>query len=55
MSEEIRDLRERLIKAKDELYKLERATQYDEEHRIRLAGKREGVLLALGYTEEYMR
>ena len=57
MTDEIRDLRERLIKAKNELFDL-RATA-ESGHRFseadRLAAKREGVLLALSYTEEHMR
>lgn len=52
-TEQIRDLRERLMAAKNRLFELESQAHGDEQ--TRLAGKREGVTLALSYTEEYLR
>lgn len=56
MTDEIRELRDRLHKAKNELFDLQATAESG--HRFgeadRLAAKREGVILALRYTEEYM-
>lgn len=57
MTEEIRDLRDRLHKAKNELFNLEASAESrgNWKEADRLADKRSGINLALSYTEEYMR
>ena len=47
------DLRERLIRAAEELDTLSRCSKQDESSRARLRAKRSGVLLALDYMRGY--